>query len=134
MQKSRAQRWKAKDNFLAGDFLREERMVKVSVFYKNAAGAKFNADYFLSVHMPLAVRLLAAGIKSATAEIGTRGTADGDAPPFAAIANFTSESADDFMNAFMEVGARLQADIPNYTDIEPLIQVSNLTEFSLASG
>jgi uncharacterized protein (TIGR02118 family) len=109
-------------------------MVKVSVFYKNAAGSRFDADYFLSVHMPLAVRLLAAGIKSATAEIGVRGTADGDAPPFAAIANFTSESADAFMNAFMEVGARLQADIPNYTDIEPLIQVSSLTEFSLVSA
>jgi uncharacterized protein (TIGR02118 family) len=115
-------------------FLKEERMVKVSVFYKNTARGKFNADYFLSVHMPLAVRLLAAGIQSATAEIGVRGTGDGDAPAFAAIASFTSESAEAFMNTFMEVGVRLQADIPNYTDIEPLIQVSNLTEYSLASA
>ena len=109
-------------------------MVKVSVFYKNTAGAKFDADYYLSVHMPLAARLLSAGIKSATAEVGVRGTEDGDAPAFVAIASFTSESVEAFMNAFMEVGARLQADIPNYTDIEPLIQVSNLTEFSLASA
>ncbi len=109
-------------------------MVKVSVFYKNTAGAKFNADYFLNVHMPLAVRLLAAGIRSATAEIGVRGTGEGDAPAFAAIASFTSESAEQFMNVFMEAGGRLQADIPNYTDIDPMIQVSNLTEFGLSQA
>lgn len=104
-------------------------MVRVSVLYPNKPGSRFNADYYLNTHMPLAARLLGASITSATAEIGIAGSAPGEPPAFAAIAGFVCESAETFMQAFMPIANRLQGDIPNYTDIEPIIQISSLTEF-----
>jgi hypothetical protein len=38
------------------------------------------------------------------------------------------------MGAFMPVVGQLQGDIPNYTDIEPVIQISNLTEYATTTA
>ena len=105
-------------------------MVKVSVLYPNKPGSRFDADYYLKVHMPMAAKLLGSAIKAATAEIGVAGGAPGEPPAYAAIAGFTCETVDTFLQAFMPVVGQLQGDIPNYTDIVPVIQFSNLAEFA----
>ncbi len=108
-------------------------MIRVAIAYPNKPGSHFDADYYLKVHMPLAAKLLGHAIKSATVEIGIGGEAPGAPPPFAAIAGFTCESVDAFTQAFTPVADRLQGDIPNYTDVEPVIQISNLVEFQIPS-
>ena len=105
-------------------------MVKVSVLYPSKPGTHFDADYYLNVHMPMAVRLLGAPIKATTAEIGISGEAPASPAPFAAIACFTCDSVEAFGQAFMPIADQLQADIPNYTDIEPMIQISSLSTFT----
>jgi uncharacterized protein (TIGR02118 family) len=50
----------------------------------------------------------------------------GSPPPFAAICGFTCETIEDFMAAFNPVAGDLQGDIPNYTDVTPIIQVSDI--------
>ena len=105
-------------------------MVKVSVLYPNKPGSLFDADYYLKVHMPMSARLLGPALKAVTAEIGIGGEVPGSPAPFAAIACFTCDSVGAFMQAFMPVVEQLQNDIPKYTDIEPIIQISNLTEFT----
>lgn len=104
-------------------------MIKVSVLYRNKPGARFDADYYLNVHMPMAARLLGSAMQSITAEIGLSGETPGEPAPFAAIAGFTCISTDKFLQAFLPVANQLQADIPKYTDIEPLIQISSLSDF-----
>lgn len=105
-------------------------MVKVSVLYPGKPGSRFDADYYLNVHMPMAVRLLGPAMKSITAEIGVSGEAPGSPAPFAAIACFTCDSNEAFVQAFMPVADQLQADIPKYTDIEPVVLMSSLTSFT----
>ena len=105
-------------------------MVRVSVLYPNKPGSHFDADYYLKVHMPMATRLLGPSIKGVTAEIGIAGESTGETVPFAAIAGFVCESAEVFTQAFSPVADQLQNDIPKYTDIEPVIQISNLTVFT----
>ncbi len=107
-------------------------MIKVSILYPNKPGSRFDADYYLRVHMPMAVRLLGHALKAASAEIGIGGEAPGSPPPYAAIAGFTCETVEAFLEAFMPVVDELQTDIPKYTDIEPVVQFSNLTEFPVA--
>lgn len=105
-------------------------MVKVSVLYPSKPCTRFDADYYLSVHMPMAVRLLGPAIRVTTAEIGISGEAPGSPAPFAAIACFTCDTVEAFVQAFMPVADQLQSDIPRYTDIEPVIQFSDLTSFT----
>jgi uncharacterized protein (TIGR02118 family) len=101
-------------------------MIKVSVHYPNTPGSRFDVEYYTSVHMPTAVRLLGTALKDVSVEIGIGGGVPGDPAPFAAIAGFTCESVDAFTAAFMPVADQLQNDIPKYTDITPIIQISEL--------
>jgi uncharacterized protein (TIGR02118 family) len=109
-------------------------MIKVCVTYPNKPGSRFDAEYYLTVHMPMAARLLGPALRSVTAEIGIGGEAPGSSPPYAAIAGFTCDSIEAFLQTFKPVADRLQNDIPNYTDIEPVIQFSHLTEFPLGAA
>jgi len=101
-------------------------MVKVSVLYPNKPGARFDVEYYLNHHMPMAERLLGPAIKVITVEIGRSGAAPGEPPPFAAICGFTCETVEDFVQAFTPVSGQLQGDIPVYTDIMPLVQISDI--------
>jgi uncharacterized protein (TIGR02118 family) len=105
-------------------------MVRVSILYPNKPGSHFDADYYINVHMPMAGKLLGPAIKGMTAEIGVASGNSGEEAPFAAIAGFVCESADAFNQAFGPVADQLQNDIPRYTDIEPIVQFSNLTVFA----
>jgi uncharacterized protein (TIGR02118 family) len=108
-------------------------MIKVSIFYPSKPGSRFDGAYYLSVHMPLAVKLLGPALKAVTVELGVSGGAPDQDPPFAAICGFTCDSVQDFMDAFVPHQTELQNDIPNYTDIVPLIQVSQLTDLHVGS-
>jgi len=101
-------------------------MIRVSFFYPNKPGSRFNPDYYIDSHMPLAIRLLGSALKGVSAEIGISGAMPGTPPPNAAIASFTFESVEAFTAAVMPHYMELQSDIPNYTDIEPIVQISDL--------
>jgi uncharacterized protein (TIGR02118 family) len=101
-------------------------MVKVSIFYPNKPGSRFDVEYYLNTHMPMAARLLGPAVKAITVEIGRSGQQPGEPPPFVAICGFTSETIEDFMGAFAPIADQLQGDIPVYTDIQPVIQVSDI--------
>ena len=101
-------------------------MVKITVLYPNKPGSRFDVEYYLNFHMPMASKLLGSAIKAVSVEIGRNGVAPNDPPPFAAICNFTCETIEDFIAAFNPVAADLQGDIPNYTDVTPIIQVSDI--------
>ncbi|HWE83839.1 MAG TPA: EthD family reductase [Terracidiphilus sp.] len=101
-------------------------MVRVSIFYPSKPNCRFDVDYYLNTHMPLAIGLLGAAVKAVSVEIGLYGGMPGQAPPFMAICAFTCESVDAFTAAFLPNADVLQGDIPNYTDIAPVIQVSEI--------
>jgi len=105
-------------------------MIKVSVLYPSKLGTRFDVDYYLTVHMPMAARLLGAAVKDISIEIGIGGGVPGTPAPYAAIVGFTCDSVDAFIAAFMPVAGQLQGDIPNYTDIEPVVQISEIRQIS----
>jgi len=101
-------------------------MIRVTFLYPNKPGSRFNADYYIDSHMPLAIKLLGPALKAVSAEIGLSGAMPGSQAPNAAMASFTFESVEAFTAAVMPHYAELQADIPNYTDIEPIVQISEI--------
>ena len=101
-------------------------MVRVSIFYPSRPGSHFDVDYYLNTHMPLALGLLGAAVKAVSVEIGVYGGMPDQVPPFTAICAFTCESVAAFTAAFLPNADVLQSDIPNYTDIAPVIQVSEI--------
>lgn len=101
-------------------------MVKISILYPDTG--KFHMDYYLNTHMPRSIELLGAGkgYRGVTVERGLGGASPGSPPPYVAMCHYLFDTAGDFMAAFMPHAAELQGDMPNYTGIAPVIQVSEI--------
>jgi uncharacterized protein (TIGR02118 family) len=78
--------------------------------------------------MPMSIARLSAhpGFKGVSIERGSSGAAPGSKPAYVAMCHFLFDSAGDFMAAFMPNAEMLQGDVPNYTDIEPVIQFNEV--------
>jgi uncharacterized protein (TIGR02118 family) len=101
-------------------------MIKVSVFYPHSDGAKFDMNYYVTKHMALVQKRLGAACKGVAVEQGVAGGAPGSPPAFVAMGHLLFDSADAFQKAFAPHAAEIMADIPNYTKIQPVIQISDV--------
>ena len=101
-------------------------MIKVSVMYPNALDANFDIEYYYNTHMPLVEEVLGDALKSGTVDYGVAGGAPGEMAPFIAMGHLIFDSVDSFQNAFEPHAEKLMADIPNYTNIQPQFQISEI--------
>lgn len=103
-------------------------MIKVSILYPGAAGARFDFEYYLSRHMPRSIELLGAhpGFRGVTVERGIGGTEPGSSPKYIAACFYTFDTIDSFISAFMPYADELQGDMPHYTDIQAEIQFNEI--------
>jgi uncharacterized protein (TIGR02118 family) len=101
-------------------------MIKVSVFYPYKDGAKFDMDYYLTKHMPLVQKRLGASLKSIAVERGIGGGAPDSLPLFAAMGHLVFDDIGTYKSGMESHGAEIRADVLNFTNIEPIIQVSEV--------
>lgn len=101
-------------------------MVKISILYPNTQGSRFDMHYYLTTHMPMSIERLSAnkGFKGVSVERGLAGDTPGSAPTYVAMCHYLFNSVEDFFAAFTPHAAFLQSDMPQYTDITPIIQIS----------
>jgi uncharacterized protein (TIGR02118 family) len=98
----------------------------VSVFYPAKAGSKFDMDYYLQTHMKMVEAAWGpAGLRGYAVQKGVGAPGGGEAA-YQVIANLDFTSAEAFGAAVAESGAKIMGDIPNFTDIEPIIQISDV--------
>lgn len=100
-------------------------MIKLSIFYPNIEGKKFDKDYYINTHIPLSVKLQDAAIKSVHVDFGISGL-PGTKPTYIAMCHFLYDSIEAFEAAFMPNAETLMGDMANYTDIETIIQFSEV--------
>jgi uncharacterized protein (TIGR02118 family) len=103
-------------------------MIKISILYPNNPNSRFDFPYYLDKHMPMSIELLGAhsGFRGVSVEQGMGGAAPGSAAVYIAMCHFLFDSQESFMAAFMPHADVLQGDMPNYTDIAPTIQMSEV--------
>jgi len=101
-------------------------MIRVSVLYPQTAGAPFEWGYYLNSHLPLVSQKLAPSLKSVSIEKGLSGGSPGSPPAFVALVHLDFDSVGAFETAFAPHAAEIMDDIPNYTTIEPIIQISEV--------
>jgi uncharacterized protein (TIGR02118 family) len=99
-------------------------MIKVSVMYPYAAGKKFDIDYYTSKHMPMVVQKLGAVVKRMEIEQGLAGGEPGSPPAYLAAAHLYCDSAEAFQSALAPHMTEIFADVPNYTNVQPVMQIS----------
>lgn len=101
-------------------------MIRVSVMYPNSTGATFDMAYYTSKHMPMVQRLVST-CKGITAEKGLAGGTPGSQPTYIAVGHLLFDSVESFEKGFNPHAAEILGDIPNYTGITPVIQISEVT-------
>jgi uncharacterized protein (TIGR02118 family) len=101
-------------------------MVTISILYPNRNGSKFDLEYYINTHMPMSIERLSlhAGFKGVSVARGMAGGMPGSEPAFVAMCQYLFDSLEDFLAAFNPHAVFLQGDMVNYTDIEPIIQIS----------
>lgn len=101
-------------------------MIKVSVLYPNTREGRFDLNYYKNTHVPLVFERCGDAIKRGEMEWGIAGGDAGSPPPFRITAHLVFESAEAMERSFGHHLAEFIADLPNFTDIQPVVQVSEV--------
>ena len=102
-------------------------MIRVSVMYPSGEGKKFDHDYYVNKHMKLVrERLTSFGLVRTEVDKGVAGGAPGSPAPYVAIGHVYFNALDGFQKGMGQHGKEIMADIANYTNIPPQIQISEV--------
>lgn len=101
-------------------------MIKVSVFYPNEAGVNFDMEYYCNQHMQLVKEKVGSALLNTGVDAGMCGPAPEAPATYVAIGHLFFESPETFGAAFGPVAADIQADVPNFTNAQPIVQISEV--------
>jgi len=105
---------------------RRKKMISVSVFYPHKEGSKFDMDYYMKSHIPMVQEKLGAALRGASIVKGLGGPEPGSSPIYTVMIHMQFDSVEAFQGAFGPHAETIMADIPNYTDVEPAFQISEV--------
>lgn len=100
--------------------------IKVSVLYPSSAGSNFDMEYYCNKHVPMVGGLLGNAVIGATVEKGVGGGDPGSHPAYAAMGNLYFNTMESFQESFGPNAGKIMADLPNFTNIEPIVQISEV--------
>jgi uncharacterized protein (TIGR02118 family) len=101
-------------------------MIKVSVMYPSKPNARFDHDYYRDKHMPLVQARMGSACRFYTVDKGLAGGAPGEPPAYVAMCHIYCDSVEAFNSAFAPHAKEILADIQNYTDLSPVMQISEV--------
>ncbi len=100
-------------------------MFCVSVLYPKKDGGTFDFDYYTTRHVPMVSKYVGANAVRAEVRKGVA-SLDGSAPSFICLANFWIQSAEEFQATLGNHGDEILGDIPNFTNIQPILQIDEV--------
>jgi len=100
-------------------------MIKFSALYPNTEGVTFNFDYYSNSHVPMTKHMLGDSLKDIGIEKGLAGAA-GNKAPYIAIGHLYFDSFEGFRSKFLPHIEAFRQDIPNFTNVQPVIQISEV--------
>ncbi|TMM57401.1 EthD family reductase [Maribacter algarum] len=110
----------------SGESKIEEGMIKVAIFYPNGEGNTFDMDYYTNNHMPMAADLFGDKLKAMVIDKGLGGGAPDSPAPYVAVGYFYFPDMATCQTQMGTHSEALRADVPNYTNIQPVLQISEV--------
>lgn len=101
-------------------------MIKVSLMYPNTPGARFDHPYYRDRHMPMVKTLRGDSCTAYSVDKGLAGGAAGAPPPSVALCQLFCDSLAAFQAGFGPHAKQIATDAANYTDIAPVMQISEV--------
>jgi uncharacterized protein (TIGR02118 family) len=101
-------------------------MIRVNVLYPNNSGSTFDMEYYLGKHMPMVREKMGAALKGMTVDQGLNGGQPGTQAAYRVIATLRFDSMAAFERVWAPAADEIQGDIPRYSNIAPVIQISEV--------
>lgn len=102
-------------------------MYRISFMYPNTPGGRFDHRYYAQTHMPLVERRFRSqGLLRWEVDRGVAGAPSGSPAPFIAAAHLYYNSVAEFEAGMKAHGKELLGDVPNYTNLQPQVQISEI--------
>ena len=105
---------------------RKKGEIKVTILYPNGDGKTFDMDYYSQKHMPMVANLLGDSLKRLAIDKGISGRTPDYPMPYLAIGYLYFDQLSDYQNSFGPNARKIVEDIPNYTNIQPILQISEV--------
>ena len=100
-------------------------MYCISIAYPKKVGGTFDFDYYAKKHIPMVALFLGANAVRGEVRKGVA-SPDGSAASFVCMANIWIKSVDEFQATLAKHGKEIMGDIPNFTNIQPILQVDEV--------
>lgn len=106
----------------------ETGMFRVAILYPNGEGKTFDMDYYEKTHMPMVAGFLGKNLKFYEIDKGISGRTPTDKVPYVAIGYFYCYDIAEYNKAIAQNRDIIINDIKKYTDIQPIIQISEIRQ------
>lgn len=104
-------------------------MIRLSVMYPREPGKRFDLDYYINRHIAMVHQKLdPLGVLVKTEVDKGLSTEEVGESPYVAIGHLYFNSLEDFQKGFADGAEEFLADEPNYTDIQYVIQFSEIVK------
>jgi uncharacterized protein (TIGR02118 family) len=102
-------------------------MIRVLVNYPNTPGARFDLEYYLKSHCPMVMEKLGPhGMTGWSVDQGLAGMVPGSPATFNICCRLDFETLEGLQAGMAAEAGGILADIPNYTDVQPQIQINQV--------
>jgi uncharacterized protein (TIGR02118 family) len=88
--------------------------------------SKFDHDYYVNNHMKMVNDRVGDALIKFEVDKGLGGAAPGSPPPYAAVGHIYFNSLAEFAQAFGQHAGEIMGDVPNFTDAQAQIQISEI--------
>jgi len=101
-------------------------MTRITILYPKTEQSTFDLDYYLNTHIPMSRTAFAGQLREMSVEVGIAGGGIDVPAPYAVVCNFLFDSVEAFTSVFMPHAEELQGGIPKFTNVAPVIQISEV--------
>lgn len=104
----------------------ETGMFKVAILYPGGDDKTFDMDYYEKKHMPMVAGVIGKNLKFYEIDKGVSGRMPGEKAPFVAIGYFYIRDVAAYNKAIADNRDAVINDIKKYTNIQPVVQISEI--------
>jgi uncharacterized protein (TIGR02118 family) len=101
-------------------------MIVFTVMYPYEPGRHFDMEYYCTEHLGLVKEKVGDALKDVSVEKGLSGAEPGSSATYAAVCHLKFDSIEDLATYMAPHDAAFRADLPNFTDITPVFQISEV--------